>query len=114
MKRKRPQTIIFALIAALVANIPGAQAVSKADLSPGAVGDKWAVVIGIADFSDPGVPKLKYSSKDAKDFYDYLTSDAGGHFQRDHVRLLLDADATKVNIMDTLGDSFLPPAAAPG
>jgi tetratricopeptide (TPR) repeat protein len=82
--------------------------------SSGPIGDKWAVVIGIADFMDPHIPKLKYSSKDARDFYDYLTSDTGGHFQKDHVRLLLDRDATKVNIMDALGDSFLPHGVAPG
>jgi len=78
------------------------------------IGDKWAVVVGIADFRDPSIPKLKYSSKDARDFYDFLTSDAGGRFQKDHVRLLLDQDATKVNIMDALGDSFLPHGVAPG
>lgn len=75
--------------------------------------DKWAVVIGIGDFIDPSIPKLKYSSKDARDFYDYLVDPAQGKFKPDHVRLLLDKNATKVNIMDALGDSFLPHAANP-
>lgn len=73
--------------------------------------DKWAVVIGISDFVDPKVPKLKFASKDARDFYDYLVDPKGGKFNRDHVKLLLNSDATKVNILDTLGDSFLPHAA---
>ncbi|MBI4534349.1 MAG: caspase family protein, partial [Candidatus Melainabacteria bacterium] len=50
-----------------------------------AVADKWALVIGISRFKDPSV-KLKYASKDAKDFYDYLVSQA--HFAPDHVKLL--------------------------
>lgn len=75
--------------------------------------DKWAVVIGISDFADPGVPHLKYAAKDARDFYNYLTDAQGGKFRSDHVKLLLDSDATKVNIMDALGDSFLPHAANP-
>jgi len=75
--------------------------------------DKWAVVIGLSEFADPSVPKLKYSAKDARDFYDYLTDPAGGKFKKDHVLLLLNKDATKVNIMDALGDSFLPHAAGP-
>ncbi|MFA6212041.1 MAG: tetratricopeptide repeat protein [Candidatus Obscuribacterales bacterium] len=75
--------------------------------------DKWAVVIGIGDFVDPSIPKLKYSSKDARDFYDYLVDPAQGKFKPDHVRLLLDKNATKINIMDALGDSFLPHAANP-
>jgi len=122
MNPKRPKTLASLLTVALLAIQPGALATSKPGASVGGksivagspVGDKWAVVVGIADFADPGVPKLKYSSKDARDFYTYLTSDEGGHFQKDHVRLLLDADATKVNIMDALGDSFLPHAVAPG
>lgn len=82
--------------------------------SPSApIADKWAVVIGISKFADPRVPALKYSAKDAKDFYDYLVDPSGGKFRPDHVQLLTDGDATKVNIMDTIGDSFLPHAAAP-
>jgi tetratricopeptide (TPR) repeat protein len=77
------------------------------------IGDKWAVVIGVGKFADPQVPSLKYSAKDAKDFYDFLTDPAQGKFQSDHVKLLLNEDATKVNIMDMLGDSFLPHAANP-
>lgn len=75
--------------------------------------DKWAVVIGIGDFVDPSIPKLRYSSKDARDFYDYLVDPTQGKFKPDHVRLLLDKNATKINIMDALGDSFLPHAANP-
>lgn len=77
------------------------------------IGDKWAVVIGISNFADSRVPQLKYSAKDAKDFYDYLVDPTGGKFQADHVKLLLNQDATKINIMDMLGDSFLPHAASP-
>lgn len=90
---------------------------SKAAFTPAAaskpIGDKWAVVIGISKFADAKVPSLKYSSKDAKDFYEYLTDPALGKFEKDHVKLLLDDQATKVNIMDMLGDSFLPHAANP-
>ena len=77
-------------------------------------GDKWAVVIGVSRFSDGSIPQLKYSAKDAQDFYDYLTDPNHGHFAKDHVKLLLNEDASKVNIMDVIGDSFLPHGAAPG
>lgn len=118
MKRKKDYKLSLLTAAAVLAFNPCVSfAVTKASPSTVAsspIGDKWAVVIGIADFQDSSVPKLKYSAKDAQDFYDYLTSDTGGHFRSDHVRLLLNQDATKVNIMDTLGDSFLPHAVAPG
>lgn len=77
------------------------------------IGDKWAVVIGISKFADGRIPSLKYASKDARDFYDYLVDENGGKFKKDHVKLLLNEDATKINIMDMLGDSFLPHAAGP-
>jgi tetratricopeptide (TPR) repeat protein len=76
-------------------------------------GDKWAVVIGISKFADPKVPSLKYSAKDAKDFYDYLVDPNYGKFKADHVKLLTDEQANTVNIRDTLGDSFLPHAVNP-
>ncbi|PWU01565.1 MAG: hypothetical protein C5B53_02725 [Candidatus Melainabacteria bacterium] len=78
------------------------------------IGDKWAVIVGISKFADSHVPTLKYSAKDARDFADYLTDPKAGKFRSDHVRVLLNEEATKVNIMDSIGDSFLPHAAAPG
>ncbi len=77
-------------------------------------GDKWAVVIGLSRFADSSVPSLKYCAKDAQDFYDYLTDPNQGRFEKDHVKLLVNEDATKVNIMDLIGDSFLPHGAVPG
>jgi protein O-mannosyl-transferase len=99
-------------------SIPGAakavnQAISSESLNK-PIGDKWAVVIGCSHFADSRVPTLKYSAKDAQDFADYLTDPQFGKFKKDHVKVLTDADATKLNIEDTIGDSFLPHAAVPG
>lgn len=94
------------------ANKTGAKVIPRIQ-SSAPIGDKWAVVIGVGKFADPQVPTLKYSAKDAKDFYDYLVDPTQGKFQKDHVKLLMNEDATKVNIMDMLGDSFLPHAANP-
>ncbi len=68
--------------------------------------DKWAVVIGVSKFANPKIPQLKYPSKDANDFYQYLISD--GKFAKDHVLLLTDENATKVKILDAFGDGWLP------
>ncbi|MDX2106767.1 MAG: caspase family protein, partial [Candidatus Melainabacteria bacterium] len=67
--------------------------------------DKWALVIGISKFANPKY-NLKYAAKDAQDFYNYLVTE--GNFQKDHVLLLLDEKATRRNIMDAFGDTFLP------
>ena len=74
------------------------------------VKDKWALVIGISKFQDSSI-NLKYSSKDATDFYNYLIKEA--HFKPDHVRLLTDEKATRSNILTTLGDNWLNRVAGP-
>ncbi len=82
------------------------------------VRDKWALVIGISNFAHsknhPEQPSidLKYSAKDAQDFYNYLTTQA--KFSKDHVLLLLNEAATRENIMAAFGDKFLPAVVSPG
>jgi hypothetical protein len=58
--------------------------------------DKWAVVVGVSKFKDPA-NKCPFGAKNARDFADYLVHEA--HFAPDHVHLLLDDQATRVNIM---------------
>jgi hypothetical protein len=74
------------------------------------VRDKWALVIGISQFSDQAID-LKYAAKDAKDFAEYLIKE--GNFAPDHVRLLLNEKATRENILSQLGDKWLPRVAGP-
>jgi uncharacterized caspase-like protein len=73
-----------------------------------AVGDKWALVIGIARFADKNL-NVKYAAKDAADFRRYLVNEAG--FAADHVKTLLDSQATRNAIMRSLGDEWLPRVA---
>jgi TPR repeat protein len=75
------------------------------------VRDKWALVVGISDFENKGIPKLDYSSKDATDFYNYLVNES--NFAPDHVRLLLNDKATFRRVMSELGSKFLARVAKP-
>lgn len=74
--------------------------------------DKWALVVGISNFENSKVPALKYSTKDARDFYNYLIKEA--NFQPTHVRLLLNEKATRRRIISELGNKFLARLARPG
>ncbi len=74
------------------------------------VHDKWALIIGISKFKDSSL-NLKYPAKDAKDFADFLTREA--NFAPDHIKLLLDEKASRENILDYMGDKWLPRVAAP-
>lgn len=75
------------------------------------VGDKWALVICISKFKNSKYD-LVYAAKDAKDFYNFLVNEA--NFKRDHVKLLLDQQATRAKIMGAFGSSWLPRMTEPG
>lgn len=80
----------------------------KAD-SP--IRDKWALVVGVGKFQDSRIPELKYASKDARDFRDFLVKEA--NFTADHVRLLVDEQATQRRVLSELGNKFLARVAKP-
>jgi hypothetical protein len=67
-------------------------------------GDKYAVVVGIARYSDPtgGITSLQFADRDAQDFRDFLLSPGGGSFPKENVRLLLNDDATSQNVRSAL------------
>lgn len=85
----------------------GADTVASSDRP---VDDKWAVIIGISQFKDPKI-NLKCPSRDAADFSNYLVTKAG--FAKDHVKLLVDSQATREAILSTIGDKWLPRLAHP-
>jgi len=74
------------------------------------VRDKWALIIGISNFADSKL-NLHYPAKDAKDFADFLVKE--GNFAKDHVKLLVNEQATRANILSDLGDKWLPRLANP-
>lgn len=74
------------------------------------VGDKWALVVGISRFGDQSI-NLRFAAKDAKDFADFLVKDM--NFAPDHVKVLLNEQATRQQIMELLGDKWLPHVAEP-
>jgi len=74
----------------------------KPDKVPSA--DKYAVIVGIAHYADTsgGVTSLQFADRDAKDFQEFLLSPDGGSFPKDHVRMLLNEDATAQNVRSAL------------
>ncbi|MCW5822744.1 MAG: caspase family protein [Cyanobacteria bacterium TGS_CYA1] len=72
------------------------------------VTDKWALLVGISKFDRPSL-NLKYAAKDAGDFKDFLINKC--HFAADHILSLENERATRDNIMESLGDTWLPRVA---
>jgi len=92
---------LLALIAALC--LPDKTAAQQKSVTPlpavvpqggTKAGATYAVVIGISDYQDPGIPDLRFADKDAEAFANFLRSPAGGSLDGDHLKLLLNSAAT--------------------
>ncbi len=65
----------------------------------------WAVIIGIARYEH--MPSLKYSDDDAYRIYAFLKSPEGGALKDDQIRILIDEEATRNNILQALNQTFM-------
>jgi uncharacterized caspase-like protein len=71
-------------------------------VKPGPVQQKWALIIGIGNFTDAQIPKLNFTTADADAFAAALKDPNIGQFPADHVLELTNADATTKNIKEKL------------
>ena len=71
--------------------------------SAGPVARKWALVVGVGDFSDTTIVPLNYTAKDARDLQSVLVERSLGGFAPERVRLLLDRQATLVKVREGIG-----------
>jgi uncharacterized caspase-like protein len=55
-------------------------------------------VVGISEYQDPNVPKLKFTGADAQSFYERLVAPEQSGFAPANVRLLINEQATRRNI----------------
>lgn len=67
-------------------------------------GNIYAVFIGIEDYQDECIPDLRFTVNDVQGIYDVFTDPDYGGIPEDHVKLLLDQDATDLNIKNVLGE----------
>lgn len=66
----------------------------------------FAVVVGVANYSDPEIPNLKYAEKDALAFYDFLRSENAGSVPEENIALLTGNQATRSRILNEVIDKF--------
>jgi hypothetical protein len=58
----------------------------------------WAVIVGISEYENKTIPPLHYADADAEAFADFLRKPEGGGFAPDHMRVLVNKDATLANL----------------
>lgn len=68
----------------------------------GPVAQKWALVVGISQFTDSKIQRLNYTTEDATAFAGELTDPNIGRFPTSHVHVLTDDQATTKNIKEAL------------
>lgn len=86
---------------------------SNSPISPGAVPQSYALVIGIAHYQNlPEPAQLQYPERDAESIYTTLISEQGGQFPASHVHMLTGPQATQANVLHELED-WLPSVSAP-
>lgn len=67
----------------------------------------WAAVIGISEYQSSAIAQLRYADRDAEAFYQYLItplSSGGRGVSQANVRKLVNKDATRVNIEESIKD----------
>jgi uncharacterized protein len=81
---------------------PGAAALVAARMPK--LADRYALVVGISGYGPQakGIENLRFARRDAEEFYNFLTSPRGGAFPADHVRFLVDEQATSSRVRSGL------------
>ncbi len=65
----------------------------------------WATVVGVASYAH--MPSLRYTDDDAYQFYAFLKSPEGGALPDGQVQVLVDDNATKENILNSMRNTLL-------
>src|SRR5262245_28205410 len=73
-------------------------------LAPDGKGQLWAVIVGISSYKNiPPEGQLRFAHRDAQDLADFLRTPGGGGFPSNHIKLLLNQDATVSAIRTAIG-----------
>ena len=62
----------------------------------------FAVAIGVGDYNDPELPKLKFTTKDARDFAHVLSTKKGYPYQDVQVKTITDEEATREDFYEAM------------
>lgn len=62
----------------------------------------FVVAVGVGDYNDPKLPKLKLTCKDAQDFAKAIATKKGLPYEDVQVKLLCDSEATRADIFEAM------------
>ncbi|MBI2891193.1 MAG: caspase family protein [Nitrospirae bacterium] len=91
--------------AGLFVSLPAALLLSTFVLagSSYAVGERFAVVIGVGRYKDPRIPELRFAAEDARSFAKLLSDPFAGGIPESNLKVLVDEEATRGAVLAALG-----------
>ena len=99
---KFSKTIGISRKASILGNVPLVSSGGKKVRVAGSGPQAWAVIVGVSEYQNPGIPSLKFADKDAEAFANFLRRPEGGSYDSDHMLILLNKDATLAKVKDAL------------
>jgi len=97
--RFAPYLLIFLTATILFSQNRGFKIVDNEGKEKGSFGVSWALIIGINDYKEGEIPKLKHAVNDAVGIKELLTQFQG--FENEKVLTLLNSNASKDNIIES-------------
>jgi len=70
---------------------------------------RWAIIVGISKY-EKEVLNLKYADRDAEELYQLIQMPSGGGFEADHIKKLINEEATMANVARALRSFMKKPA----
>src|SRR6266566_5085938 len=70
---------------------------------------RWAIIVGISKY-EKEVLNLKYADRDAEELYQLIQMPSGGGFEADHIKKLINEEATMANVTRALRSFMKKPA----
>ncbi len=66
----------------------------------------WVVLVGISQYESWDVPELAFTERDARELAAFYQNENGGGVPPEHLKILLGKEASRENILKTLGQVF--------
>ncbi|HQJ75997.1 MAG TPA: caspase family protein, partial [Bacteroidota bacterium] len=100
MLRRFLVSILFICFTLTLYSQEGKKGVEVVEEVKGDKGKTWALIIGISKYQK--LNSLKYADRDALSFYDFLKTAAVGEVDTNNIKVLLNENATRANIVTNL------------
>ncbi|MGE0711793.1 MAG: SUMF1/EgtB/PvdO family nonheme iron enzyme [Planctomycetota bacterium] len=101
---------LLALLPVLLVTLLACESSAQEEQRPGRT---FVLVVGIDDYADPKIPRLKYAEADAQAVYRFYAQDPGSPTTSDRVKVLLGKQATQRELLRAIEEHLVRHATRP-